>query len=177
MDPPKAVLPPLATAPVSSHNNIKPKRAECTCKYLQLNLSTTTAAEYGDLASLTHRLSSSDENNTKIQIIPGNTPLHLSAQHGHATMTSYLLKNGYDPNTGVLSRSSALPQSSPHQNKDRYPTPTPLHRACYSGALGCIQLLLDAHADILIPDVSFGDGMNAMHKAVKGGTVRYGCLF
>jgi len=164
-------------------NNEKTGRSECTCKYLQLNLSSTTAAEYGDLTSLARRLSSQSSSSVnKIHTIAGNTPLHLSAQHGHAAITTYLLRNGYDPNTGLLSQSSALPQSSPthinesemqdeRSNNDEYstPTPTPLHRACHSGALGCIQLLIDAHADIMIPDLSFGDGMNAMHKAVKGG--------
>lgn len=100
---------------------------------------------------------------------------------------------GYDPNTGMLSVPSSVPLRSLHYNNDKSnpqdrtddttqvqeqksnhnsatcTTPTPLHRACHSGALGCIQLLLNAHADILIPDLSFGDGCNAMHKAAKGG--------
>lgn len=165
---------PTLSPNVKNEKNEKSERLECTCKYLQLNLSTTTAAEYGDLNSLTHRLSSSHNNNrNNIKITPGNTPLHLSAQHGHVAMTSYLLENGYDPNTGLLvSQSSAVVPKQ--DDKDRYTaTPTPIHRACHSGALGCIQLLLQAHADILIPDFSFGDGMNAMHKAVKGGTNGY----
>ena len=152
------------------------ERAECKCKYLQLNLSTTTAAEYGDLDALSHRLSPCNNNKYRIQIIPGNTPLHLSSQHGHTAMTSYLLKMGYDPNTGMLSVPSSVPLRSLHYNNDKSnpqdrtddttqvqeqksnhnsatcTTPTPLHRACHSGALGCIQLLLNAHADILIPD-------------------------
>jgi len=129
----------------------KSGRKTCTCKYLPWNLSTNTAAEYGDLGSLSHRITHGKTSAATSE------PLHLAAQHGHIAVTSYLLQNGYNADSG---------------SKDAVCEPnnsTPLHRACYSGAIGCVKLLLDHDANLLCRDNSFFDGMTPLHKAVKGG--------
>ena len=129
----------------------KSKRT-CTCKLLPWNLSTNTAAEYGDLGSITHRMGKDSSKTT------ASEPLHLAAQHGHISVTSFLLQKGFHADSGSMNYKTARPN-----------TATPLHRACYSGAIGCIQLLLDHGSDLLARDTSFGDGMTPLHKAVKGG--------
>jgi len=85
-------------------------------------------------------------------------PLHLASQHGHISVTSYLLQNGFHADSGAVHDKTVKPN-----------TATPLHRACYSGAIGCIQLLLDHDASLLARDNSFFDEMTPLHKAVKGG--------
>ena len=85
-------------------------------------------------------------------------PLHLASQHGHISVTSYLLQNGFHADSGAVHDITVKPN-----------TATPLHRACYSGAIGCIQLLLDHDASLLARDNSFFDEMTPLHKAVKGG--------
>ena len=124
----------------------------CTCKLLPWSLSSNTAAEFGDLGSLAARIAKTSKNESIQQ------PLHLAAQHGHIGVTSYLLENGFHPDSGKY--------CDPNIDEN---SPTPLHRACFSGAIGCMKLLLDKGADLLQKDFSFGDGMTPMHKAVKGG--------
>lgn len=85
-------------------------------------------------------------------------PLHLASQHGHISVTSYLLQNGFHADSGAVHDKTIKPNAA-----------TPLHRACYSGAIGCIQLLLDHDASLLARDNSFFDEMTPLHKAVKGG--------
>ena len=72
-------------------------------------------------------------------------------------MTFYLLQNGYHADSGSKDVECKSNNS------------TPLHRACYSGAIGCVELLLDHGANLLLRDHSFFDGMTPLHKAVKGG--------
>ena len=103
-----------------------------------------------------------------------STPLHLAAQNGHAAITSYLLQNGYHADLGyhsstllVSQQSQQAQQAQTHQRTNRIATP--LHRACYSGALSCIKLLLDNGADDMAIDYSMDDAMTPLHKAVKGG--------
>lgn len=146
-------------------------RRTCTCKNILWNLSTNTAAEYGDLGALIRRYTAMKEE--KNQYFCGPTdyssnssttsyePLHLAAQHGHLAVASYLLQQGFHPDSGRAfhqERKASLSFSA-----------TPLHRACYSGAIGCVKLLLEHGADITPVDDTFGDGMTPLHKAVKGG--------
>lgn len=158
-------------------------RKSCPCKMIPWNLSTNTAAEYGDLRALLHR-EAKQEQMTKSYSSPvafeEQEPLHLAAQHGHVAIVAYLLSKGYDPNFGIpmdlnfairtCATTTTTTTTTNHYNNDTS-TP-PLHRACFSGSLGCVQLLLDAGADIAQKDYSFGDEMTPLHKAVKGGRYR-----
>ncbi len=138
---------------------VRRKNRTCTCKYLPWNLSTNTAAEYGDLGTLTHRITHGKSSASVSQ------PLHLAAQHGHIAATSFLLQNGYNADYGAIPDANSDAESESIKNKSS----TPLHRACFSGAIGCVKLLLDHGANLEYPDHSFHDGMTPLHKAVKGG--------
>jgi hypothetical protein len=139
----------------------------CPCKLITWNLSTNTAAEYGDLKALLQRETKQQtERNSSPLGFNTPEPLHLAAQHGHVSVVAYLLNKGYDANSGLCETAStelnvAMTTSTP-----------PLHRCCFSGSLGCIQLLLDNGANISQKDHSFGDEMTPLHKAVKGGRYR-----
>lgn len=119
----------------------KEKRT-CPCKKLPLTLSSFTAAEYGDL----HTLSTKAGQQTDAG---GYTPLHLAAQNGHTSATALLLQRGAADYT---------------QNGA-----TPLHRASFSGAICTMKLLLNAGANLIAKDASFGDFKTPLHKAVSGG--------
>jgi hypothetical protein len=135
---------------MSNSSNGRVKRT-CTCANLPFILSTNTAAEFGDLGSLSQRIARGTVT------AKTSEPLHLAAQHGHTAMTFYLLQNGYHADSGSKDLECKSNSS------------TPLHRACYSGAIGCVKLLLDHDANLLLHDHSFFDGMTPLHKAVKGG--------
>lgn len=135
------------------------EKATCPCKHLSLRLSSQTAAEFGDLHRIVETASKSENNNTSLQ---------LAAQHGHTAVTAYLL---YNKNISV----DCLK--------------TPLHRACFSGAVSTIRLIVDfantkqcLEELLMAPDKSFGDQRNSLHKAAAGGRflavhclLEYGC--
>ncbi|CAJ1950486.1 unnamed protein product [Cylindrotheca closterium] len=115
-------------------------------KKLNVRLSSFTAAEYGDMYSI-QKTGASVVN----KIDPyGNTPLHLAAQHDHVAVVAMLLELG-------------CPADSQQSGA------TPLHRACFSGAVSSMGLLLQQNADLLAKDVSFNDQMTPLHKAAAGG--------
>ena len=122
----------------------------CPCKFTSLRLSSSTAAEFGDL----HRVM---ETTTRSNTI--SEALQLAAQHGHTAVTAYLLQHTTTTTTTTLDG-----------------LVTPLHRACFSGAVSTMRLLLDWAVQneylpelLLAPDESFGDGRNALQKATAGG--------
>lgn len=123
------------------------EKRTCPCKRLPLCLSSFTAAAYGDVHSLSSRLSV-DINRTDAG---GCTPLHLAAQHNHIAATQLLLDRG------------AAPDGPPESKA------TPLHRASYAGAVATMRLLLDHKCNLLARDTSFGDLQTPLHKAAAGG--------
>ena len=116
----------------------------CPCKTLPWTISSATAAEYGDVATLERRGTSSKSSTSST-----STPLHLAAQHGHVHATLFLLQtvNVNDQSGGA----------------------TPLHRASFAGALGTMKILLDKGASLEARDASFGDQQTPLHKAASGG--------
>lgn len=144
-----------ASAPPSRPTN----RRQCPCKTLPHSLSSFTAAEYGDLHSLS-RLGPSVATRFGAG---GYSPLHLAAQNGHTAATSLLLSLGAD----VDGRPPPTDQSIAWSGA------TPLHRASYSGAVSSMRILLGwsspRRCDVLAGDTSFGDLMTPLHKAAAGG--------
>lgn len=144
----------------------------CPCKLLPRSLSSFTAAEYGDIHSL-----------SKIKDIAsrrddaGYNPLHFAAQFNHVAATAFLLQRGCPVDGGGHCGA------------------TPLHRASFSGATAAMKVLLEwndgksndtpHHAvdgdgerlsvnsrkccDLLAKDTSFGDESTPLHKAAAGG--------
>lgn len=81
----------------------------------------------------------------------GYTALHFAAQNGHVSIVQFLLLKAHcDVNAQQCGA-------------------TPLHRAAFSGQLECVRLLVEAGANLNLPDTSFGDDNTALHKAVLGG--------
>jgi hypothetical protein len=129
----------------------------CPCKRLPLCLSSFTAAEYGDL----HSLSKQGSAIARRRDDAGYTPLHLAAQNGHVSATSLLLQLGCDVNGSKECGA------------------TPLHRASFSGAVATMKLLIEwgrsatstrtAVCDLMAVDTSFEDRMTPLHKATAGG--------
>ena len=144
----------------------------CPCKFLSTSLSSFTAAEYGDI----HSLSKIKDVTTRIDDA-GYSPLHFTAQFNHVAATALLLQLGCPVDGGGFCGA------------------TPLHRAAFSGATAAMKVLLEWKApsndysstsiesegevsndksgeqfcDLLARDTSFGDESTPLHKAVAGG--------
>jgi len=157
------------------------------------SMSLLTAAQCGDLNALAYRLDQREHSEdcamakaaetvhdddtsalhgNKIDILGqtlvsgrergcGYTPLHMAAQNGHGHIVLHLLEKGFHPDTGKESR-----QGYTRIGEEFV---TPLHRACFSGAVSCIDALLQYPCDLFAKDRSIGDDMTPLHKAVKGG--------
>jgi hypothetical protein len=126
------------------------EKRTCPCKRLPLCLSSFTAAEYGDLHSLTKQGAAIVDRRD----VAGYTPLHMAAQNGQVAATSLLLQLGCQVDGGNECGA------------------TPLHRAAFSGAVAAMRILLDWKdplCNLLAKDTSFGDEMTPLHKAVAGG--------
>ena len=123
------------------------ERPSCPCKQLPMCLSSFTAAQYGDL----HSLSKLGRSVIDRHDVGGYTPLHLAAQNGHTAATALLLHWG-----------------APVDDSSQCGA-TPLHRASFSGAITTSKLLLDAKASLTVRDSSFGDKRTPLHKAAAGG--------
>ncbi|KAL3803205.1 hypothetical protein HJC23_003480 [Cyclotella cryptica] len=151
-------------------------RRSCPCQHISLSLSSATAAEYGDTASLSRRLHKI-RNNDLHQQQPsstisngGITPLHLAAQHDHPAAVLLLLTDGNcHVDTGLVNEDVS---------SSSFCGATPLHRASFAGAVSAMRILLDwgthdnqggIQTDILARDSSFGDLRTPLHKAVAGG--------
>eukprot|EP00804_Cyclotella_cryptica_P007370 CCRYP_002606-RA/>CCRYP_002606-RA protein AED:0.19 eAED:0.17 QI:0/-1/0/1/-1/1/1/0/154 len=139
-------------------------RRSCPCQHISLSLSSATAAEYGDTASLSRRLHKI-RNNDWHQQQPsstisngGITPLHLAAQHDHPAAVLLLLTDGNcHVDTGLVNEDVS---------SSSFCGATPLHRASFAGAVSSTRILLDwgthdnqggIQTDILARDSSFGD--------------------
>jgi ankyrin repeat protein len=170
----------------------------CPCKRIPMHLSSFTAAEYGDSAALRSRLlskKSSSQHKQQRQCptldSAGNTPLHFAAQHGHTETVAMLLRTGAYDNMYCNNNTNAM--NSDNIQLYQMSGVTPLHRACYSGAIGTVRLLLEHIITIvaknttnnnndnnnsnehvltsilLLPDTSFNDYQTPLHKCVSGG--------
>ncbi|OEU13225.1 ankyrin, partial [Fragilariopsis cylindrus CCMP1102] len=120
--------------------------SECPCKLLPLSLSSFTAAEYGDIHSL-----SKIQNVATRRDDAGYTPLHFAAQFNHLAATALLLNLGCSVDGGG------------------YCGATPLHRASFSGATATMKVILEWNSDDILPYISFGDESTPLHKAAGGG--------
>ena len=132
---------------------------QCPCKLLPQCLSSFTAAEYGDL----HSLSTKPDVAHKVGL-GGLTPLHYAAQNDKASATAYLLGLGADVDgrprvedmsISVLHQNVGSGSSSGRaetKSKEAWCGATPLHRAAFSGAVSAMQILLE-----------WGSGSSAVH--------------
>ncbi|GAX19746.1 hypothetical protein FisN_37Lh010 [Fistulifera solaris] len=114
----------------------------CPCKHVNWRLSSTTAAEFGDL----HRLMEMKKYSREALV--------LAAQQGHIAVTAYLIQQTTDWKDFItpLHRASFAGAVS-------------TMRLLLDGAVKrtCLEELLQA------PDTTFGDQRNALHKAATGG--------
>ena len=118
----------------------------CPCKKLPLCLSSFTAAEYGDI----HSLTKTGANVVDRKDVAGYTPLHLASQNGHVAVTALLLRMGARVDESTCGATS-------------------LHRSSFSGAVSTMKLLIDAKSNLMAHDTSFGDETTPLHKAAAGG--------
>ncbi len=95
----------------------------CPCKFLSTSLSSFTAAEYGDIHSL-----SKIKDVTTRRDDAGYNPLHFTAQFNHVAATALLLQMGCPVDGGGHCGA------------------TPLHRASFSGATATMKVLLEWNA-------------------------------
>ncbi|XP_061449947.1 ankyrin repeat domain-containing protein 27 [Rhineura floridana] len=110
----------------------------------------------------------------------GLTPLHVAALHGHAVLTSLLLKHG--ANIGAKDANQAVPlhlacqnghfqvvkdlmEHNPKENKKDIHGNTPLIYACLNGYQEIVAFLLQHGASV---NLSNNQGNTALHKAVIG---------
>ena len=176
---------PLRTLPApTSYHKMKDRKSDtiqCICKTIPANtLSTFTAAEYGDLATLKYRLKKSNDRRSCFIDKDGYSLTHYAAQHNRVAVVRYTMGICFDDDIEKLLWYSA--------KENRGCGCTPLHRAAFSGAIGAIKIILDLsfkdenvemirdrttivriHNLLLAPDESIGDKMTALHKAVAGG--------
>ena len=103
----------------------QPPRTTCPCKLLPNSLSSFTAAEYGDI----HSLSKIKDVATR-KDDAGYNPLHFTAQFNHIAATAFLLQLGCPVDGSGDSHCGA----------------TPLHRAAFSGATAAMKVLLEWNA-------------------------------
>ena len=157
-------------------SNDAPRRTTCPCKKIPLSLSSFTAAEYGDLASLS-KIGSRIDVATK-RDKGGYSPLHFSAQQNHVAACCLLLNQGCPVDGGGYEQGGC--------------GATPLHRASFSGATAAMRVLIEwaagrrdssnsnininrtgnkdlREALLLARDTSFGDQATPLHKAAAGG--------
>lgn len=162
-----------------SHNG----RPTCPCKILPRSFSSFTAAEYGDLQSLTRHGWAVSQRRDEA----GYSPLHFSAQQNNVAATALLLQLGCPVDGGTTTGTT-----SHDDGRDRPTTTccgaTPLHRAAYSGAVASMRVLLEweekmtarrnddggdgtatERCNLLARDTSFGDDSTPLHKAAAGG--------
>ena len=166
----------------------------CPCKYVPLHASSHTLATYGLL---------SHGHSSRVRLLPspvgsfvhlspdssGLTCLHYSSQHNHVSDVRLLLDMLLRANASLpdpaLSFVSAVSFASPSLARGC----TPLHRACYSGSLSSLSLLLSSFSSCLLSavpssrltvqaaiqtalmarDYSTGDGKTCVAKAASAG--------
>jgi len=163
---------------------------------IPLYLSSATSAEYGNLQSLSRRIASGKLNAASLPGVAadplsavagrtngGITPLHLAAQHGQlGAVTMLLRESGCGVDTGLVESGACSPVSEGGNACGA----TPLHRAAFSGAVGCMFALITwrrgdvaegrggggsgcVRCNLLASDTSFGDEKTPLHKALGGG--------
>lgn len=122
----------------------------CPCKNQTYNCSIFSAASTNSIQLIKNKLLINPNIAGKLDVY-GYTPLHYSAQMNNFTILSLLL-------------SSSLRKVDPDFNTCGA---TPLHRAAYSGAYECCEILLKAGAYVDAIDTSFKDHQTPLHKAAS----------
>ncbi|GMI23240.1 hypothetical protein TeGR_g13290 [Tetraparma gracilis] len=161
--------------PTSSSSSSSSHPATCPCKFLSLNLSIFTSSSLGAPAPPSRPVKLrpiSSPSGSSYTALPtddyGYSPLHYAAQNNHVPLVSHFLSLLSAANPSPASLSLALSHSAP-------PLPpgcSPLHRACFSGAVPSLLLLLP-HLELqalLLADASTGGPpMTPLQKCVVAG--------